>query len=134
MAAVVSSSSEHWSLWRSLAFLAATFAIMLGTLLPSAVAASAATGSPIVLCSGDQILVVYDANGTPRSEKPSPMDSLECASCVLAAFTSLPPPPPVHPVAPPRIVVVQPIVIASNPPPPLVRTGRLPPPTAPPIA
>ncbi|MFA4940090.1 DUF2946 family protein [Brevundimonas sp.] len=129
------SSSKHWSLNRSLAFLAATFAIMFGTLLPSAVAASAATGSPVVLCSGDQIMVVYDADGKPRPQKPSPMDSLKCASCVLASFTTLrPPPPPIHPVTPPRIVAVQPIVIASIPPPPLVRTGLRPPPTAPPPA
>ena len=120
---------------RSLAFLAAVFAIMLGTLLPSAVAASAATGSPIMLCSGDQIIVVYDADGAPRPEMPTPMDSLKCASCILANFTALPPPPLVaHPAPPPRIVVVQPTLVASVPPPPASRTGLRPPPTAPPTA
>lgn len=133
--AVSQSSSEHWSLSRSLAFLAATFAIMFGTLLPSAVAASAATGSPMILCSGDQILVVYDATGTPRPETPTPMDSVKCASCVLANFTALPPPPPpVHSGPAPRIVAVQPIVIGSRLPPPVQRTGLRPPPTAPPAA
>ena len=131
---VSSSSSEHWSLNRSLAFLAAIFAIMFATLLPSAVAASAATGSPVMLCSGDIISVVYNADGTPHPEKPSPMDSLKCASCVLAGFTTLPPPPPpALAVAPPRIVATQQIVIASRPSPPLLRTGLRPPPTAPPL-
>jgi hypothetical protein len=88
-----------------------------------------------MLCSGDQIIVVYDADGAPRPEKPTPMDSLKCASCILANFTALPPPPlAAHPAPPPRIVVVQPILVASVPPPPALRTGVRPPPTAPPIA
>lgn len=132
VAAVASSSCEHWSLSRSLAFLAAIFAIMLGTLLPSAVAASAATGSPIMLCSGDQIMVVYDADGVPQPDTPSPMDSLKCASCVLANFTALPPPPPIHPVAPPRIAAVQPTALWASLPADDFRTGLRPPSTAPP--
>lgn len=131
---VSSSLSEQWSLSRSLAFLAAIVAIMLGSMLPTVVAASASTGSPITLCSGDQIIVVYDAEGAPRPEKPTPMDSLKCASCILASFTALPPPPlATHPAPPPRIVVVQPILVASALPPPEPRTGLRPPPTAPPI-
>lgn len=131
---VSTNSSEHWSLFRSLAFLAATFAIMFGALLPSAVAASAATVSPIMLCSGDQILVATDADGLPQQDKPSPMDSLKCASCVLAALTTLPPPPPVYPVAPRRIVAIQPTTFWTSLPPPLAQTGLRPPSTAPPSA
>ena len=100
-----SRSPEHWSLTRSLAFLAATFAIVFATLLPSAVAASAATGEPVVLCSGDRIMVVYEADG---SSKPSPMDSLDCADGVLSGLTALPPPPMIQAAAPPRIVPIQP--------------------------
>ncbi len=131
---VPSSSSDHWSLNRSLAFLAATFAIVFAALLPSAVAASAATGAPIMLCSGDRILVSYDADGAPRPEKPSPIDSLKCASCVLAGFTALPSPPPIHPVAPPRIVAVQPTALWTSLPFDDFRTGLRPPSTAPPLA
>ena len=131
---VASSSCEHWSLSRSLAFLAATFAIVFATLLPSAVAASAATGAPIMLCSGDRILVSYDAEGAPQPEKPSPMDSLKCASCVLAGFTALPSPPPIHPAAPPRIVAVQPTALWTSLPFDDFRTGLRPPSTAPPLA
>lgn len=131
---VASSSCEHWSLSRSLAFLAATFAIMFAALLPSAVAASAATGSPIMLCSGDQIMVVYDANGAPQPDTPSPMDSLKCASCVLASFTALPPPPPIHPVAPPRIVALLPALSSPSAPPSSARPNLRPPSTAPPLS
>jgi hypothetical protein len=131
---VSSLSIEHWSLRRSLAFLAAVFAIMLGSLLPTAVAASAATGSPVVLCSGDQI-IVYDVDGAPRPEKPTPMDSLKCASCIVANFAALPPPPPVTHAAPPsRIIAMRPALVASVAPPPAMRAGVRPPPTAPPIA
>ncbi|MFA4891794.1 DUF2946 family protein [Brevundimonas sp.] len=133
MAALVSARSpEPWSLFRSLAFLAATFAIMLGAMLPSAVAATAATGSPVMLCSGDEIFVVD--GGATRPEKPSPMDSLTCASCILAAFTTLPPPPPVHPVVPPRIAAVQPTAVRTSLPPRCARPGPRPPSTAPPQA
>jgi hypothetical protein len=133
--AVSSSSIEYWSLSRSLAFLAAVFAIVLSSLLPTAVAASAATGSPVILCSGDHIIVAYDADGAPRPEQPTPMDSLKCAACILANFTALPPPPlTAHPAPPPRIVAAQPILVASIPPPLAPRTGMRPPPTAPPVA
>jgi hypothetical protein len=130
---VRASSTEHWSLFRSLAFLAATFAIVFGAMLPSAVAASTAAGSPIVLCSGDQILVVQDADGVSKQRKPSLLDSLKCASCVLANFTALPP-PPIHPVAPPRIVALQPRAVWASLPSTQVRTGLRPPSTAPPLA
>ena len=120
---------------RSLAFLAATFAIVFGTLLPSAVAASAASGDPVVLCSGDQIMVVYDKDGSPRPLSPTPMDSLDCADCVLSALTTLPPPPqPLQPVVPPRIVVVLPDLLPAAIPPGGLRAGLPPPSTAPPTA
>ncbi|WP_428153435.1 hypothetical protein [Brevundimonas sp.] len=132
LAAVASSSCEHWSLNRSLAFLAATFAIMFGALLPSAVAASAATGSPITLCSGDQIMVVYTADGAAEPDTPSPMDSLKCAACVLAGFTALPPQPLIDPVSPPHSVAVQSSALWTSLPSADFRAGLRPPSTAPP--
>lgn len=128
------SQADFWSIRRSLAFLAATFAIVFATFLPSAVAASAATGSPVILCSGDQIRVAYDADGTPRPEKPSSMGSLKCASCVLSALTILPPPPPVQPRPRVRIATVQPALQDAVAPIALARVGLRPPSTAPPIA
>jgi hypothetical protein len=123
---------EHWSLMRSLAFLAATFAIVFATLLPTAVAASAATGEPVVLCSGDRIMVVFNTDG---SSEPTSMDSLDCADCVLSALTTLPPPPVVRPMAPPRIVAVQPDLPRAGPWRGGLRLAGLPPPsTAPPTA
>jgi hypothetical protein len=44
--------TDEISLTRALAILAATFAIVFASLLPSAVAASAATDTPVQLCSG----------------------------------------------------------------------------------
>ncbi|WP_421731725.1 hypothetical protein [Brevundimonas sp.] len=96
--------------------------------------ASAATGSPVMLCSGDLITVVHDTNGTPRPEKPSGIDSLKCASCVLSALTILPPPPPVHPGPPVRVAIVQPALQDDVAPIALARVGLRPPSTAPPIA
>jgi hypothetical protein len=132
---VKSRSPEHWSLFRSLAFLAATFAVMFGALLPSAAAAGAGDGTPVMLCSGQQVLVTFDDDGTPRPEKPASMDGGTCTDCVLAAFTALPPPPPpAHPTAPPRIVSVRPVMVRPGPPPVPVRVGLPPPSTAPPLA
>lgn len=85
---------ESWSTVRSLAFLAASFAILFGTLLPSAVAASAATGTPITLCSGTQIRVSYDADGQSQPVKDSDRASLDCAMCLLSGLTAIPTPPP----------------------------------------
>lgn len=97
-----SSSPDHWSLRQSLAFLAAAFAIVFGSLAPAAVAASPATGVPLVLCSGDSLRVVYDADGQPRPVQAPEMDSLGCAMALLsdlAADERTPAecaPPPAH--------------------------------------
>lgn len=119
---------------RSLALLAATFAMVLGALLPSAVAASAPVGEPVMMCSGDQMLVVQPGQGSSEPESPGSMDSMDCADCVLSALTAVPPAPPVHPVAPPRIVAVQPDLPRAGP--RLIATpaGLPPPSTAPPTA
>lgn len=95
------SAAPSWSVARSLALLAAIFAVVLGAALPSAVAASSATGHPIQLCSGDQVFVVYDDAGRPAPQDTEPSDSLNCADCLAGAFASLlPPPPPTGPTVP----------------------------------
>lgn len=127
-------SPEHWSLMRSLAFLAATFAIVFAALLPSAVAASAPAGEPVMMCSGDHMLVVRHTHGSPAPLSPGSMGGTECADCVLAALTTLPPAPPLHPAAPPRIAAVQPDLPRPAPPPATTSAGLPPPSTAPPTA
>ncbi len=119
---------------RSLALLAATFAIVFGALLPSAVAASAATGAPVMLCSGERLTIVYEADGTAKPRKPTPMDSLECASCVLDAFTALPPPPPVHPARPVTVDLLLPAPATPEAASIGARLYLRPPPTAPPLS
>lgn len=97
-----SSPPEHWSLRKSLAFLAATFAIVLGSLTPAAVAASPALGAPIVLCSGDQLMVAYDEDGRSTPVEHGESASLTCAMALLSGLAAVPAPecggltPPVH--------------------------------------
>ncbi len=130
---VTRSQADTWSIRRSLAFLAAIFAIMFGTLLPSAVAASAASGSPILLCSGDRVMLVYDADGQPKPVQKS-MSSLDCAACLMAGMTAIPTPPLAEPplrIAPVAATVAPTIHADARPP---VRGPPRPPSTAPPLA
>lgn len=94
-------SSEHWSVSRSLAFLAATFAIVFATLLPTVVAASPTLGSPIVLCGdGDLRLIYVDDDGQPIEHDSS--SSLKCAMALLSGLAATPPPdilPDAEPIA-----------------------------------
>lgn len=127
-------AAPPWSLARSLAFLAAVFAIVIGATLPTAVAASPAGGHPLLLCSGEQVLVVEDASGRPVRQDPAPVDSLDCSACLAAAMVSLAAPPPVAAPAPP---VVRPVALPSAQPRadrPVARTALRPPSTAPPHA
>ena len=92
------SSPEHWSFRRSLAFLAAVFAITFGTFLPSAVAASSALGQPVMLCSGDRTMFVYDADGHPKPVKDTDLGSLSCAAALLSSLAAIDSPPPSVPI------------------------------------
>ena len=129
------SPTEHWSLTRSLAFLAATFAIVLGALLPTAVAASAPPTAAIMLCSGDRLAVVLDADGLPTSEEPASTGAMKCPLCVLTATAMLPPPAPILAVHPPvaKVAAERPLPVATTTE-PAPWSRRLPPPTAPPAA
>jgi hypothetical protein len=127
------SAAETWSLNRSLAFLAAIFAITFGSLLPTGVAASSALGQPIMLCSGDAMMVVYDADGHPQPVKDTDLGSLSCASALLSALAAIDVPPTAVPL-PAASVWVRPAPVA-------ITTGNLarrlaprPPSTAPPHA
>ena len=85
------SGSEHWSLTKSLAFLAATFAIVFATFIPVAVAASPSIGAPVVLCGGGQLRVIYlDDDGQPVEDHSTP--SLTCAMALLSGLAAVPVP------------------------------------------
>jgi len=130
--AVSSRSSEPWSLTRSLAFLAATFAMAFTALPPSGVAASPAPEMPVLLCSGERIMVVHKVDG---SSEPSSTGAMDCTDCVLSVVTAPPPPPPVQPTAPPRIAAIPPERPGSAPwRGGVLRAGLPPPSTAPPAA
>lgn len=82
--------------------MAATFAILFGALIPAVVAASPAVGAPIVLCSGDGLRVVYDADGRPSPVQAPQTASLGCAMALLSDLAAdgrapvegfVPPPP-----------------------------------------
>lgn len=128
-----SAAPEPWSLTRSLAFLAAVFAIVFGALTPAAVAASPAVGQPIVLCSGDSLTVTYDADGQPVPVEHDAAASLTCAMALLSGLDAAPPAPPVAPLAlagPQRVRDLSPLSPRALP----IRLAPRPPSTAPPLA
>ena len=125
------SAAENWSTTRSLAFLAAVFAIVLGSLLPFGAMAAAQPGQPLVLCSaeGPQLVQVGDnVDGPAGKSHPA-----KCAACVvpLAAALPAPPPTPIVPPPPARAVAFTPVAVRVAPP---ARGPPRPPSTAPPVA
>ncbi|WP_366927701.1 DUF2946 family protein [Brevundimonas sp.] len=131
-----SSSCEQWSLTRSLAFLAAIFAIMLGSLLPST-ALAVGSATTVMLCSGDRMVVALDADGRPTPDEPAPLDAMKCPLCVLAGTaTPMLPPPELGDVVQAPVIhapKTHPLRVAQDAE-PSPWTRRLPPPTAPPAA
>jgi hypothetical protein len=95
--------TENWSIWRALALMAATFAIVLGTLLPYAAMAAARPGDTLVLCSseGPQTLRL-DADGQPdRAVPPPSVAPTVTPASTFAALIASPPPPARGPPRPP---------------------------------
>ena len=84
--------ADNWSIARSLAFLAAVFAIVFGSLAPSAALAAARSGVPLIICSaaGPQ-RVSIDELGNPTDDQSAP--GAKCAACLLAVAAELPQPP-----------------------------------------
>lgn len=126
---------EQWSVTKSLALLAAIFAIVIGATLPTAVAASAGVGYPVQLCSGARIFVLDNGSGDPADQEPASAASLECAVCLAAAFVAVTPPPveasaaTVPCLGPEARPIPAPSAFAHP-----VRLAPRPPSTAPPIA
>ena len=125
--------AESWSTVRSLAFLAATFAIVFGSLLPFAALAASTPGHPMVICSteGPQTIAI-GVDGEQGSGKG--MAGAKCAACVLAFAVALPDPPQLTSL---RGAVVRPasiFVLQHEAAPPPARGPPRPPSTAPPHA
>ncbi|MEH6700031.1 MAG: DUF2946 family protein [Brevundimonas sp.] len=122
--------ADTWSLWRSLAFLAAVFAVVLGALLPSAALAGSRDGRPIVLCSAQgpkTIRVGGDGDQT------SGLADARCAFCIAAHATALPPPSPPQPLPVIRPAAAVAWTAAARAAPPPARAPPRPHSTAPPL-
>jgi len=130
---VTRSQADSWSIARSLAFLAATFAIVFGSLMPFAALAASTPGHPMVICSteGPQTIAI-DVDG--QSDAGKGMAGAKCAACLLAFAAALPDPPILQPadVATTRPASV--FIADSAAPPPPARAPPRPPSTAPPHA
>ena len=111
--------------------MAATFAIVLGSLLPYAAMAAARPGETLVLCSSDGPQTIkVDADGKPDRSVPPP----KCAACVMPMPAVLPTPPAPQPCPAPiqPEAAVYTALLAAPPPP--ARAPPRPPSTAPPLA
>lgn len=120
--------ADNWSISQSLAFLAAVFALVLGTLLPFAALAAVQPGHPLVICSaeGPQTIQSGGMDGPVNKHVGA-----KCAACVMP-LAALPCPPAPEPAPVVRTVERVVYVSASVSPPPPARAPPRPPSTAPP--
>lgn len=125
------SQADSWSIARSLAFLAATFAIVIGSLLPFAAMAAVQPGERIILCSADGPQTL-EVGGDHRDGKA--MSGARCAACLLPLTADLPPPLRIQTAGRAVLRVENVIVVANAAPPPPARAPPRPPSTAPPKA
>lgn len=123
--------ADNWSISQSLAFLAAVFALVLGTLLPFAALAAVQPGHPLVICSaeGPQTIQSGGMDGPVNKHVGA-----KCAACVMPLAAALPCPPAPEPSPVVRTVERVVYVAASVSPPPPARAPPRPPSTAPPQA
>ena len=110
------SDADHWSTSKSLAFLAAVFALMLGALLPFGALAAVQHGQPLVICSaeGPQTIQSGGMDGPVNKHLGA-----KCAACVVPLAAALPAPPAPEPA--PVIRTVETVVYSParvSPPPP----------------
>lgn len=79
--------ADNWSISQSLAFLAAVFALVLGTLLPFAALAAVQPGHPLVICSaeGPQTIQSGGMDGPVNKHVGA-----KCAACVMPLAAALP--------------------------------------------
>lgn len=127
---MTASRAETWSLWRSLAFMAAIFAVVLGALLPAAAMAASHDGRPIVLCSAQGPKVIRVGGDGDQTQG---LKDAVCADCVMAPAPALPPPPPADPAPPIPPVEKTAFTACHAVTQPRVRLAPKPPSTAPPL-
>lgn len=125
------SQADNWSTSKSLAFLAAVFALMLGSLLPFAALAAVKPGQPLIICSaeGPQTIQAGGMDGPVNKHVGA-----KCAACVMPLAAALPCPPSPQPALVFRTVERIVYASASVSPPPPARAPPRPPSTAPPQA
>jgi hypothetical protein len=129
---VTRSQADNWSIRRSLAFLAATFAITFGSLMPFAALAASTPDHP-VFCSADGLqTIAVDQTGRPLPGKG--MMGIKCAACLLALSVALPQPPLVTPAAAPTTRPASVFIAEAPRLTPPARAPPRPPSTAPPHA
>ncbi len=121
--------SDSWSTTRSLAFLVAVFAIVLGSLLPVGAMAAPRSGQ-ILLCS-DAARMAAGLSGDQEDGggKASPA---HCPACVMPLAAALPAPPVQQAAAIPDAVRAADWTAGFASPPPPARAPPRPPSTAPP--
>lgn len=123
------SQADSWSIARSLAFLAATFAIVLGTLLPFAALAAARPGETMVICSADGPQTIGGKDGNSKA-----LSGGHCAACVMPLAGDVPTPPRVQTVRLTPAPVIKDGAVARVSAPPPARAPPRPRSTAPPQA
>lgn len=123
--------ADSWSIRRSLAFLAALLAIVIGSTMPFAALAASQPGQPVVLCSteGLQTIHIGGLDGPVKKDIGA-----KCAACIMPLVVTLPEAAPPVPAPEFRLAVVD-----AHPPlrvtvPPPARAPPRPPSTAPPHA
>jgi hypothetical protein len=128
---VIRSQADNWSTSKSLAFLAAVFALVLGSLLPFAALAAVQPGQPLIICSaeGPQTIQSGGMDGPVNKHVGA-----KCAACVMPLAAALPCPLAPQPAPVVRIAERVVYVVASVSPPPPARAPPRPPSTAPPKA
>ena len=130
------SQADNWSIARSLAFLAATFAFVFGSLMPFAALAASTPGHPMVICSaeGPQTISIGVDGANPGKSPDHGMGGAKCAACLLSFAAALPEPPLIlNAVAPTTLPASVFIATAPRLSPP-ARAPPRPPSTAPPKA
>ena len=130
------SQADDWSIARSLAFLAATFAIVFGSLMPFAALAASTPGHPMVICSaeGPQTISI-GVDGADHDKGPSHgMGGANCAACLLSFATALPDPPLIQKAITPTTRPASVFIAAAPHVSPPARAPPRPPSTAPPTA
>ncbi len=128
---MIRSQADDWSIARSLAFLAATFAIVFGTLLPFAAAAAVQPGQQVVICSAEGTHVITTDDGGSSDEA---LAGVHCAACLMPVVAALPQPPRVVTVRLPTTLHAEAPRAADDARLPPARAPPRPPSTAPPQA